>query len=81
MQMRNGLLVRGMLVAFLVGMLAGCSSGDPESGTQSDEDTVEETVFDPMTGTMDRAREVEELSGNRMDRLNEELEESGESRP
>jgi hypothetical protein len=36
----------------------------------------EDTVFDPMIGTMDRARGVEDLSAGRMDDLNRQLEAS-----
>jgi hypothetical protein len=55
--------------------MIGCSSEQQEA---ADDEVVaeEEGVFDPMVGTLDRAAEVDELSKGRMDKLDEQLEES-----
>ena len=59
-----------MLVAL---WLMGCSGGDP-SAPQPPVD--EESVFDPMTSTIDRAQDVEDQMNQRVDELNKRLEES-----
>jgi hypothetical protein len=65
------LLISGVLAA-------GCSSGD--SGQEPQEvaapQAPTETVFDPLVGTMDRAKSVDTLSADRMEELNNQLEES-----
>jgi len=81
MHKRIEILVRCLFAVVLAGVLVSCSSGERETEARNEDAAAEETVFDPMTGTMDRAREVEDLSNSRMDQLNEELEESGEPRP
>ena len=53
--------------------LWGCSGGDPADGEQS---AAEESVFDPMTSTIDRAQDVEDQMNQRVDELNKRLEES-----
>jgi hypothetical protein len=65
-------------------LLAGCGdAGTTATGAttaDSQDPQVDEelppTVFDPMVATMDRARGVGDLSNNRMDELNRQLEES-----
>ena len=53
--------------------LWGCSGGDPSDVKQSAD---EESVFDPMTSTIDRAQDVEDQMNQRVDELNERLEEN-----
>jgi hypothetical protein len=58
---------------------AGCSGGD--SGQEpaaaiAEPEAPAETVFDPMVGTIDRAKSVDGLAADRMDELNQQLEES-----
>ena len=61
-------------------LLAGCGDAGTTTSAASQDTQVDEepapTVFDPMVDTMDRARGVEDLSANRMDELNRQLEES-----
>ncbi|TDJ45439.1 MAG: hypothetical protein E2O50_01495 [Gammaproteobacteria bacterium] len=61
-------------------LLAGCGDAGTTTSADSQDTQVDEerapTVFDPMIGTMDRARGVQDLSNNRMDELNRQLEES-----
>ena len=70
-------------IAMFGALAVACSNGD--SGQNADTaadrpaaepEAREETVFDPLVGTMDRAKGVETLSGGRMDELNKQLEES-----
>ena len=57
--------------------LAGCGGGE-STATKQDETNpaATESVFDPMVGTIDTAKAVEELSTNRTDDLNKEIEKS-----
>ena len=61
-------------------LVASCGDAGTTTSAGKQDAPVEEelapTVFDPMIGTMDRARGVEDLSNNRMDELNRQLEES-----
>jgi hypothetical protein len=61
-------------------LLASCGDASTTTSAGGQDAAVDEelapTVFDPMVGTMDRARGVEDLSNNRMDELNRQLEES-----
>ena len=59
-----------VLIALL---LLGCSGSDPSDVKQSAD---EESVFDPMTSTIDRAQDVEDQMNQRVDELNKRLEES-----
>lgn len=71
--MRNILLLAGAL------LIVGCGSADNASGPVDDKgasgasDAPEETVFDPMVGTMDRARGVEDLGMSRKDEMDAAL--------
>jgi len=72
-------ILTGLLVAAL--LLAGCGSPeDPEYAERERERRKaaeeRESVFDPMTGTMDRADGVNEINMGRTDRLDEAIEES-----
>jgi hypothetical protein len=50
----------------LVALLGGCSdAGTAGSQDSRADEKPAETVFDPMTGTMDRAGAVEDLSSGR----------------
>ncbi|WP_405227307.1 hypothetical protein [Lentisalinibacter sediminis] len=64
---------------FLIGtclVLAACGGADDEA-TKSDEPYEDrETVFDPMTDTIDRAKEVEEMGKDRKKAMDEALEEA-----
>ena len=63
-------------------LLASCGDASTTTTTSaggqdaSVDEELAPTVFDPMVGTMDRARGVEDLSNNRMDELNRQLAES-----
>ncbi|MDP6435749.1 MAG: hypothetical protein QF790_10835 [Gammaproteobacteria bacterium] len=54
-------------------LLGAC--GSPESASDQ---AVEETegVFDPMVGTMDKARAVEDIANSRNEELNKRMEEA-----
>lgn len=72
-------ILTGLLVTSL--LLAGCGSpDDPEYAERERERRKaaeeRESVFDPMTGTMDRADGVNEINMGRTDRLDEAIEES-----
>ncbi len=54
-------------------LLAACSAQDP---APQEAIPVEETAFDDVVGTMDKARAVEDTSRQRMDQLNDALENS-----
>ena len=57
------------IAAVLALVLAGaCGSGEPP----------EETVFDPMVDTIERAEEVEDLTEERIDELNERIDSATE---
>lgn len=68
------------LAVLIVTLLAGCSGGDPpQPAVDASEpppaaEARDETVFDPMVGTIDRAKGVESTSADRMDELNKQLE-------
>lgn len=71
--MRNLLLIGACLA------LAACGGPDDEAAKTDESDTEEtyedrETVFDPMTDTIDRAKEVEELGKDRKKAMDEALE-------
>lgn len=58
--------------------LAGCGSSDqPASQTEKSE----KTVFDPMVDAMDRAKRIEQLSKDRKQQLDQQLEEDGAPPP
>jgi hypothetical protein len=67
----------------IVGVLvASCSGGDsgqePKAAakTPADAQAPAETVFDPMVGTIDRAKSVDAVAADRMNELNKQLGES-----
>jgi len=67
----------------IIGVLvAGCSSGDSDQDPKAaakesaDAEVPAETVFDPMVGTIDRAKSVDAASAGRMSELNKQLDES-----
>ena len=72
--------MRGLLWScFLSALLAGCgdtgTTGTVTGGQDAKvEEEPEETVFDPMVGTMDRAAAVEDLSMSRKDEMDEAIE-------
>ena len=57
------------------GLLAGCSNPDDvvDYEDEGDEGEVEETVFDPMVGTMDRAAGVEDMGMDRKAEMDEAI--------
>ena len=57
------------------GLLAGCSNPDDavDYEDEGDEGEVEETVFDPMVGTMDRAAAVEDMGMDRKAEMDEAI--------
>lgn len=71
--MRNLLLIGACLA------LAACGGADDEAANSDEpytEETYEdgETVFDPVTDTIDRAKEVEEMGKDRKKAMDEALE-------
>lgn len=62
------------VLAVIGAVLLVCACGNPGSG-EADESADEEGVFDPMVGTMDRARGVEDVANSRLDELNKRVEE------
>ena len=74
-------ILAGLVTATL--LLAGCGSPDDPEYAERERERREaaqqrESVFDPMTGTMDRADGVNEINMGRTDRLDEAIEESDE---
>jgi len=72
--------MRGLLWSFFLSvLLVGCGdtgTTGTAAGSQDVkvEEEPEETVFDPMVGTMDRAAAVEDLSMSRKDEMDEAIE-------
>ncbi len=63
--------------------VAGCSSSDSDQDPKAaardsaaDAQVPAETVFDPMVGTIDRAKSVDAVSADRMNELNKQRDES-----
>lgn len=63
--------------------LTGCSNGDSDQGSKAaardsaaDAQVPAETVFDPMVGTIDRAKSVDAVATDRVSELNKQLDES-----
>jgi len=80
--MRKYLKLYWVAVGMLILCLGGCGQPDSqandesissgESRTAGDEaDAGQEGVFDPMVGTMDRAKAVEDITNQRNDALRE----------
>lgn len=70
-------------IAMLGALAVACSNSDTGQNAEAvadrpaaEPEAREETVFDPLVGTMDRAKGVDTLSSGRMDELNKQLEES-----
>ena len=57
--------------------LAACGGAEEESAGKEDADEDRETVFDPMTDTIDRAKEIEDIGKDRKKAMDEALEEAG----
>lgn len=72
--MRNRLLI-GACVSCLI--LTACGGGDDEGAADSAEAYEDrETVFDPMTDTIDRAKAVEEMGKDRKKEMDEALDDA-----
>jgi hypothetical protein len=56
--------------------LAACGGAGEESDGKNDAYEDRETVFDPMTDTIDRAKEVEDIGKDRKKAMDEALEEA-----
>jgi len=57
--------------------LSGCGESESTSTKQNGPGTAKtESVFDPMVQTIDKAKSVEDLSTNRSEELDKELEKS-----
>ena len=72
MDMRLGICLTSLLV------LAACGGSPDSSGSAAeDEERPEdrETVFDPMVGTIDRAKGVEDMNMQRKDEMDRAIEE------
>ena len=57
--MRIVYVLAGLL---LIGSLSGCGDSTEQGGKTEQSATGDESVFDPMISTMDKARSVEDLS-------------------
>jgi len=68
--MKKLLLPVFCILAFL--FVVSCGSSDEPVAPKSEPD---ETVFDPMLETLDRAKRVEQFSKDRMQQLDQQLEE------
>ena len=56
-------------------LLAGCGGGESTATKQNKSDAATtESVFDPMVETIDKAKAVEDLSADRTEKLDKELE-------
>lgn len=62
--------MRKVAVLIAAVVCAACSDSEPAAPAE------QETVFDPMVETLERAEQVEELQRSRMDTLNEQLEQA-----
>jgi hypothetical protein len=62
-----------MVIVALGIVLGGCGAGETDRGADSE---PRETVFDPLTDTLDRAEGVQDTLDERRDRLERELEEA-----
>lgn len=65
--------------AFITGCSSGDSGQDPKAVAEAppaDRQVPAETVFDPMVGTIERAKSVDAVSADRMNELNKQLGES-----
>ena len=62
---------RWMITVSMSMLLMACSKDNPPEPAAEPE-----SVFDPMTSTMDRAQDVEQQMNQRMDELNKRLEEN-----
>ncbi len=58
-------------------VLAACGGAEEEPTGQADAYEDRETVFDPMTDTIDRAKEIEDIGKDRKKAMDEALEEAG----
>lgn len=68
--MRRGLLIGACLA------LAACGGAGEEPTGEEGAHEDRETAFDPMTDTIDRAREVEEIGKDRKKAMDEALQEA-----
>ncbi|MDJ0926464.1 MAG: hypothetical protein QNJ73_02345 [Gammaproteobacteria bacterium] len=62
-------VLRVSLTCLLVLLGSGCGSGDREEPKP-----LEESVFDPLTSTLDKAEQVDDLNRDRMQQLNDQME-------
>ena len=70
---------RASLYSVLSAMIVACGSTDnsaSENTAGSTADQSDESVFDPMTGTLDRAAGVEDLSTSRKEDMDQAIEAS-----
>ena len=68
--MRNGIWILPVIL-----LLAGCGGGD-SANSDSASSPKDDSVFDPMVGTIDKAKAVEGLSADRKDELDEQIDKS-----
>ena len=61
--------LRALLPGIVVFVLCGCGSGE-----RDEPKPLEESVFDPLTSTLDKAEQVDDLSRDRMQQLNDRIE-------
>ncbi|MEM7284655.1 MAG: hypothetical protein AAF438_23935 [Pseudomonadota bacterium] len=61
-------MLKHFVTLFLLGILFGCGS-EPEQNEQPDEQ--DETVFDEKVQTIEKAKQVEKLTSDRMQQLEE----------
>ena len=61
-----------LLALCLLTSLLGCTAPEEPRATEE----PKETVFDPLTSTLDRARDVDRISRQRKEQLDQQLEET-----
>lgn len=68
--------MRAILLIGVWMMLAACGGADDDAAKTDEPYEDRETVFDPMTDTIDRAKEVEDIGKDRKKAMDEALEEA-----
>jgi len=66
-----------LLIGLLIGVLGGCGSGNDDAPKTESEKrkALDDSAFGELSGTLDKAAEVEELTKDRKRQLDETLDE------
>ena len=68
-------MMKARLPAVVLATIALAACGGASSDQEQQGEEVEETVFDPMVETIDRAHGVEDIAAQRRDELDKAIEE------